>query len=106
MISSKWFYLLIGILFLVYVVLYFTQITGYYEYSEHNKMKLTEEEIKRFEEDVKNGKNIDLEDYMTSLEVSYENEVSKSVYKLGKTVEKLTKLTISKVFGGVEKALL
>ena len=43
-------------LFITYVALYFSGTTGYYDYSNYKKTVLTNEKIKQFEQDVKEGK--------------------------------------------------
>ena len=45
------------------LVLYFGQATGYYEYKNNQKTTLTEESIKRFEQDIKDGKDINVSNY-------------------------------------------
>lgn len=57
---------------------YFVEYSGYYEYNLHNKKTLTEEEIKRFESDVKKGKNIDINTYFTNNTTDYSNNLTKT----------------------------
>ena len=52
------------ILLFTFTTLYIASYNGYYEYSNNKKVTLTNEKIKEFEEDVKNGKKIDLENYI------------------------------------------
>lgn len=63
-------------LFLAYSVLYLSEGAGYFEYEQHRNMVLTNEKIKEFEEDVKNGKNIDIGNYVESKAKDYSNSVS------------------------------
>ena len=58
---------------LTFLALYFSQATGYYDYKEHKKVILTSEQIKKFEEDVANGKNLDIEEYLTNTDKNYQN---------------------------------
>ncbi len=60
---------------------YFIEYSGYYEYNLHSKKTLTEEEIKRFESDVKNGKNIDINTYFTNNTTDYSNNLTKTAVK-------------------------
>ena len=39
--------------FIAFLTLYLSQATGYYEYENHQKATLTEEQIKQFEQDVR-----------------------------------------------------
>ena len=69
-------------LFVLYVALYVASETGYYEYQNKEKKEFTEEKIKQFEEDIKNGKQINLTDYLSSDRKEYDNKIT----KLGNTV--------------------
>lgn len=63
--------------FLLFVALYVAFETGYYEVEERKKVSLTEEKIKQFEEDVANGKQIDLQDYLGETKKDYNNPTSR-----------------------------
>ncbi len=63
-------------LFLAFTVLYISEGAGYFEYEQHKNMVLTSDKIKEFEEDVKNGKNIDIENYVDTKTKDYSNSVS------------------------------
>lgn len=63
-------------LFLAFTVLYLSEGAGYFEYEQHRNMVLTSDKIKEFEEDVKNGKNIDIENYVETKAKDYSNPVS------------------------------
>lgn len=75
---TKIFKIILIILALTFITLYFSQITGYYEYELHKQVSFTEEQIKQFEQDVKDGKNIDIEDYLKDYNKNYQNNVSKA----------------------------
>ena len=62
-------------LLIVFVSLYFMNITGYYDVNR-NKTILTEEKRKEFEEDIKNGEYIDINDYFEEKKVDYNNGFS------------------------------
>ena len=64
---KKMFHGFIWFLFLSFLVLYFAQAGGYYEDVNNKKASLTEEKIKQFEEDVKNGKKIEVENYVVNI---------------------------------------
>ena len=48
----------------IYTSIYLMINMGYYEYANYKKKELTEEQIKKFENDVKNGYNIDITSYI------------------------------------------
>jgi hypothetical protein len=64
------------ILLIAFTALYLSEATGYYEYEQHKNMVLTSEKIKEFEQDVKDGKNIDIENYVATKEKDYSSSVS------------------------------
>ena len=73
---KKVFHGFIWFLFLSFLVLYFAQAGGYYEDVNNKKASLTEEKIKQFEEDVKNGKKIEVENYVVNIKKNYDNKIS------------------------------
>lgn len=79
------------ILLVTFLTLYFSQATGYYEFKQHKKIIYTAEQIKKFEEDVAAGKNVQIEDYMETADRDYRNKAS----DLG--------LSISEIMGNIVK---
>lgn len=94
------FILIISIIFMCYISLYYLSINGYYEYKEYNKMSLTKESMEKFEQDIKDGKDISINDYITDYK-DYTNSVSNLGYKTGEYLEKF----MNKGLGGVFKVL-
>ncbi|MFV0250007.1 MAG: hypothetical protein ACK5HP_03110 [Bacilli bacterium] len=80
-------------IFLAFVVaftaLYLSESTGYYEYEQHKNLVITEEQIKKFENDVEEGKTINIDDYAIEKETDYQNGIS----NFG--------LTVSNTIGGI-----
>lgn len=70
-------YFLFMIIF-VFLCSYIIEMSGYYEYNLNNKKNLTEEKMKQFEEDVRNGKDIDLNSYLTDSSIDYSNDLSRT----------------------------
>lgn len=77
--SKKVLKFLGGCIILIFLFCYFIEYSGYYEYNLHNKKNLTEEQIEKFESDVKSGKNIDISTYFTSNKVDYSNNLTDTV---------------------------
>lgn len=75
-------------LFVIFLVLYICKETGFYEYKAHNKANLTNEALKRFENDINEGKDVSLKDYVVDEQIDYSNKVSNIGYNIGNTVEK------------------
>ena len=89
-------------LIVIYLILYFANITGYYEYTNYNKTTLTNEQIKKFEEDIKMGNNIDINDYVVK-KIDYQNKISKFNKEVSKTLNKVFKNFIQKTLGYLNK---
>lgn len=87
-IITKIFWKFFLVLLIGFTAIYISEATGYYEFEQHNKKVLTEEKIKQFEEDVANGKNIDINDYVVTNEQNYETKLSKFGDKMSNKVEK------------------
>ena len=58
--------------------MYFSKEAGYYEYKTYTKTRLTEEAIIRFEKDVEEGRNVNINDYLVDEYVDYSNAFSKT----------------------------
>jgi hypothetical protein len=97
----NWFKVIMISFFVIFIVLYLSQSTGYYEFDQYRKMKLTEDKIKEFEQDVKEGKNIDVTDYIESTVSDYHNKASKSGLKFSKFIEN----SFDKVMGFTHKLI-
>ena len=75
------------IFFGIYSAIYFSYKGGYYDVKAHDKMLLTEEAMKRFEEDVNNGKDISVNDYIQNNYKDYSNKVTNIGIKIGSLAE-------------------
>ena len=62
------------------------------------KEPLTEEQMKQFEEDVKNNENIDLNDYVVNTQTDYTNKFTKGVTNASLTINRYLKKSIESVF--------
>lgn len=97
--------IIIGTFFLLFLALYFTQATGYHEYEQRKRTTFTEEEIKRFEQDVKDGKNIDMETYLDRDEHNYENKLSNLGLSLSRKIEEAMNQGIEYLFRSINKVI-
>ena len=86
---TKIFWKFFLVLLIGFTAIYISETTGYYEFEQHNKKVLTEEKIKQFEEDIANGKNIDINNYVVTNEQNYETKLSKFGDKMSNKIEKL-----------------
>lgn len=86
------------ILFITYTAIFIMVKLGYYEYSNYTKKVFTEEQIRKFEEDIKNGVALDINEYMVEQkEVITKKQLGTKVSKFigvcsRKTIEEIFKL--------------
>ncbi len=96
--------IIIFTLLILYSTLYVMQALGYYEYSNNKTNTLTNEAIKKFEDDVKQGKNIKASDYVKK-NVNYNNKISKSGLALSNLVETIFDNAMEFIFKEISKAI-
>ena len=90
-------------LLLIYLSLYFTGVSGYYEYKNYKKMSLTEEQIIKFEEDVKAGKNVNVEDYIVEEKKDYNNKIANTGKKISFTISGIMSKVLTETFKEISK---
>lgn len=88
--------------FILFLLLYLMDDLGYYNIRAKNKV-LTEEKIKEFESDVKNGKSIDLKEYTVD-NTNYRNVYSNIGYNLSNCIDTVLNKGF-KEFGKILKKL-
>ena len=96
--KNKIFKYIFILLLITYLTLYFSGISGYYEYQNYQKMTLTEEQIAKFEQDVKDGKEVDVEDYIVEERIDYNNKLADTGKKLSFTISDTMNTILTKVF--------
>lgn len=99
------FKVILLLLFLMFLALYYSANTGLIDYQAKNKMELTEEQIKKFENDVKNNVEIDLEEYVVDYEKEYDNNISKTTMSISKTIGETIQNTLDFLFKNIDKAI-
>lgn len=75
------------ILFCIYLIVEVSYSNGYLEYENYQKQIITEEAMKRFEEDVNNGKDISINDYISVNNKDYSSRTSRISASIGKKIE-------------------
>lgn len=73
----------LAVLFFAFLISYILNISGYYENKMHLKSTYTSEQISKFEEDVKNGVEVDSNNYVLDEEKIYSNKFTKISDNLG-----------------------
>ena len=100
--ETNWFFKILSFLFFIFISLYIALESGYYESKIAKKTEMTEESVKRFEEDIKNGKPIDVDSYVFKEHKDYRNNTTDAAIFIGKKVEKLMSTGITDFFNLVK----
>ena len=100
--KKNWFLRLLLILFIVFIGLYIASISGYYEATLGNKVALTDEAIKRFEQDVIEGKMVDVENYILEERVDYSNTFTDAADKITELTQKVLSEGISGIWDAIK----
>ena len=86
-----------------YGMLIFAQKEGYYK-SKNEKVKtLTTEQIKEFEQDIQNGKSIDVRKYVLYDNRNYSNNISSNIYNISLKLESILDTSIKFIFNSMAK---
>lgn len=101
----KVFKLIFIMCFVSYLTFYIAGQTGYYEYNARKKMTFTKEQIEKFESDVKEGKNIDMQEYLKNTDKNYQNKISKATLSLSENISKITRKGINTIFSKIGNAI-
>ncbi len=102
-ILKKTFRVFISVCFVTFMALFFSQNTGYMEYQNRKQVNLTNKQIKKFEQDVATGQNIDLKDYLKTNNYNYQNKLSKIGLKMSDITGKTIRKAVEKSFKILEK---
>ncbi len=87
-------------LLFIFMTIYISDRNGYFVYSNYNKNKITEEGIKKFEEDVRNGKAIDVDTYIEK-EADYSNNISNAALNVSNRVGTVIRKGIVGLFDSI-----
>ena len=88
-------------LFIIFITIYVFYGNSYYNYDLHKKVELTNEQIEKFENDIKNNNNIDIKDYIGNTNEDYSNNIS----NMGLSFSKFTSKYIKSGIKGVLKVI-
>jgi hypothetical protein len=94
----KTFWIVLSLLFAIFLTLYISQATGYYDYEQYKKVEITNDKIAQFEQDVKDGKEIKVENYLDNVKTDYNNNASRVGMKISSTIKKYVR-------GGIDGTL-
>lgn len=91
--------------FVFYTFLFIGYENGYYKTKHEKAKELTDAQIIEFEQDIKDGKSIDLKKYVLYEEKDYTNPLSKNVYNVSLKLEKAIDIVIKIIFKEMSKAV-
>lgn len=91
--------------FLIYLAFYISQASGYYQVKNYNKMNITKTQMKRFEKDIAEGKDIVISDYIDNDSKSYNNNISTLGYYTSDIIQRVMVKGIKSTFGVIAKFL-
>lgn len=103
--NNKILKIIFSLFFISFLIIYFSELTGYYEYQNNQKTALTEEQIKKFEEDVKNGIEVDINDYTIIKPKKYNNSLSKLASKLSDGISKIVNNGVEYAFKYISRLI-
>lgn len=89
------------IIIFIFLYSYFIEKSGYYEYNLRNKKSLTEEQIKQFEKDVKEGKNINIDSYLKETTIDYSNQLTRRTSEVSLKLNDYLKNILTNTFKGL-----
>lgn len=101
--KKKFFKFLLSFLFLVYITIYISESSGYYEFKNYKKATLTKEKIAEFEAELKAGKKVDFDKYMVNVDEDYDNQISNFGYNISNTVSNLINKGVVSIFDTIGK---
>lgn len=93
----KVFNYLLLVLFMMYFAIFVMVNLGYYEYAYYKKKVFTEEQIAKYEEDIKNNVNIDINDYLVD-EEDFQDRPKRLGLKISEFISDSCKQSVKIVF--------
>ncbi len=98
-----WFRRILILLFIIFLINYFSVQTGYYQNKIYERTVLTEEGKREFENDIQNGLELDVRDYITDEYVDTTNGFDKVGRKLGEEVDDFINHKVVKIMNFFSK---
>lgn len=93
------------ILFILFIALYFTSNSSYFDYEAASRATLTKEQIEQFEKDVQDGKEIDAKNYLKINEKNYNNAISSTTFHISQAIGNTIQKGLNYIFGAMENAM-
>lgn len=97
--------LLLMVVMVIFISAYYVSNSGYYEYTVHENVVLTNEKIKEFEQDVKENKEIDLVEYLDNDSGNYSNKFTNLIYSFSDSGNKSARKLMKRIFKKISEAV-
>lgn len=85
--KKNWFLRIVAILFIIFGGLYIASVSGYYDAEIRDKVAITDEAIKEFEQDIIDGKEVDIKEYVKNDQNDYSNAFSNAGENVSEVIE-------------------
>lgn len=95
--------IVLSLIVLSFIISYIIYETGYYEYKLQNRMVLTKEQMEKFENDVNNGLDVTLNDYIIDENIDYTSNLTEFTAKINNKTSKYVKKSIELIFKKLNK---
>lgn len=93
--NGRFFLKILGCLFVLFIALFIANMSGYYESKIRDRVIVTEEGIKEFEDKIQNGEKVDITSFLNNEREDYSSKMSNLGDNLTNGIENI-------VSGGVE----
>lgn len=93
------------ILFAVFLTVFVSNKYGFYEYQKHEQVTLTSDQIKKFEQDVKDGKEIDVENYLKDINKNYQTKLSQAGLNVSNSLAGIVKTGVDSIFKYIDSVV-
>ena len=103
--TNKVFLIIFSGLFIFFIIMLIAESQGYYQNRNSKAKALTDEQIIEFEEDIKQGKSVDVKKYVLYEEKDYSTNISNNVYKTSLKLESIVDAAVKIVFNNASKAV-
>ena len=94
-------YFCLKLFLFVFLCAYFVELSGYYENHLSNQKNLTEAQMKQFESDVQEGKDVDLTKYLQQSGLDYSTPFTDKVSEFSLKLNR----ELNRFMGGILKVL-
>ena len=96
--KNRVFKIIFWMFLISFMIIYFSEITGYYEYKNYQKNIMTNDQIEKFENDIKQGKKVNPNNYILTDTNKYNNKLSDVADNLSDGISKIVKGGVNNTF--------